>query len=135
MSSINKEREEYREDCSGGETTGMNKTDLKQSYSNHLAIKDVDDDPRKEPIPKDQDQNPKVSEFQKLIDQAIKAIVTYETLSPQIGYTRTYQTNAIQAERFIRSLSVYKYHKVWAEIHSHIVSYYDSLAPELNSKS
>lgn len=58
------------------------------------------------------------------LKQAIQAIVTYNTLPPQIDYTLPWRLKAIKAEKFLDELSQKEYDEASAEIKKQTESYY-----------
>jgi len=68
------------------------------------------------------------------ISEAISAIVTYNTLPPQIDYTRPYARKAEEAERFLDTLPEKTRQGTLTVIDIKINDYFDSGAAELDAK-
>ena len=64
---------------------------------------------------------------------AIQAIVTYNTLPPQIDFTLPYQSKAIEAEKLLDTLSYAEYDIAQAEILKQINDYFESGAAYYDS--
>jgi hypothetical protein len=64
---------------------------------------------------------------------AIQAIVTYNTLPPQIDFTLPYQRKAIEAEKFLDTLSYAENDIAQAEIMKQIHDYFESGATYYDS--
>jgi hypothetical protein len=67
-----------------------------------------------------------------VIEKSIKAIVTYNTLPPQIDYRKPYKIKAEKAEKYLESLPNGKQYIKQAE--DQIQDYYDSGYDELDAK-
>lgn len=65
--------------------------------------------------------------------QAISAIVTYNTLPPQIDFTLPWQLKSTEAEHFLNTLPGDEINKANAEIKKQIEAYYESGAAYYNS--